>query len=86
MRSQVYVTVRCPSVCPSVCLSHSPAAAACGKGLLLCARRLEDIDRLLHGRRRSSKCGQCHVYGRRRKLNTNLLYVQCDGSDAASAQ
>ena len=27
MRSRIYETVRCPSVC----LSHSPAAAACGK-------------------------------------------------------
>ena len=29
--SRVYVTVRCSSVCSSVCLSHSPAAAACGR-------------------------------------------------------
>jgi len=34
---------------PSVCLSHPAAAAAAG--LLLWARRPEDIDRLLHGRR-----------------------------------
>ena len=30
MQNRVYVAVRCPSVCPSVCLSHSPAATACG--------------------------------------------------------
>ena len=40
-------------------------------GLLLWARRVRDVDRLLHGRRRSStgrrtahrsKCGHCHVF------------------------
>jgi len=36
------------SVCPSVChIIRAPHAAAAG--LLLCARRAGDIDRLLHG-------------------------------------
>jgi len=55
----------------SVCPIRSPHVAAAG--LLLWARKLGDIDRLLHGWRaggqqqrrhstaRSSKCGQCHV-------------------------
>jgi len=49
MRSRVYETVRCPSlsVCPHWAHSSKPGAA----GLLLCARRAGDIDRLLHGRR-----------------------------------
>ena len=47
MRSRVYVTVGCPSVCPSVCRPPHAAAA----GLLLWARRAEDIDLSLHGRR-----------------------------------
>jgi len=38
MRSRVYVTARCPSVCLS---NHSTAVAA---GLLLSAMRAEDID------------------------------------------
>jgi len=46
VQSGVYVSVLRPSVCLSVCLSRSPAAAA-----LLWARRAGDIDRLLHGRR-----------------------------------
>jgi len=42
-----------PSVRPSVCLSYSPVQQSAA-GLLLWARRVGDIDRLLHGRRRSS--------------------------------
>jgi len=38
----------CPSVCPIFPLQQRAA------GLLLWARRVADIDRLLHGRRRSS--------------------------------
>jgi len=30
MQSRLYEIIQCPSVCPSICLSHSPAAAACG--------------------------------------------------------
>ena len=64
----------------SVCPFRLPLHAATA-GLLLRARRPGDIDRLLHGlraggqqqRRRSSKCGQCHVVSQRRKLNTDLL-------------
>jgi len=45
MRSKVYVTVGCPSVCPT-----QPTHAAVA-GLLLCARRIGDIDQLLQQRR-----------------------------------
>jgi len=48
MRSRVYETVRCPSVC-AIRLVQQRAA-----GLLLWARPAGDIDRLLHSRRRSS--------------------------------
>ena len=56
------------SVCPFVRLSHSPGALRCS-GLLLWARKAEDIDRLLPGAQqqprrstaRCSKCGQRHV-------------------------
>jgi len=56
MRSRVYETVRCPSVCP---IRPLYIAAV---GLLLWAQRVGDIDQLLHGWRRSSttrssKCG-----------------------------
>jgi len=73
MRSRVYVSVRCPSVC----LSHSSKpTAAC---LLLWARRAGDIDRLLHGRcsaAAAGEYGQCHVVSVRRKRNTDsLIYV-----------
>jgi len=62
----VYVTIRCLSVCQSVCLSRlAPRRAA---GLLLWARRPGDIDRLLHGRRsaaaaapQQTSCSECHV-------------------------
>jgi len=48
IRRRVYKTVRCPSVCPIRPLQQRAT------GLLLWARRVEDIDRMLHGRRRSS--------------------------------
>jgi len=61
----VYVTIRCLSVCQSVCLSRlAPRRAA---GLLLWARRPGDIDRLLHVRRsaaaapQQTSCSECHV-------------------------
>jgi len=66
MRSQVYETVECPSVCTVI--RSQPRRAA---GLLLNAVRAADIDRqrrqpsAQQQRRRStalsSKCGQCHV-------------------------
>jgi len=54
-QSRVYVTVRCPFVCPII---RPPQAAA--TGLLMWARRAGDIDRLLHGRAPalSSNCEQ----------------------------
>ena len=55
--------------CPSVC----PAAVACAAGLLPSDPRAGDGG----GRRASSssKCGQCHVYRRRRRLNTDMSTV-----------
>ena len=54
MRSRIYETVRCPSVCPTCRLQQRAAS------LLLWARRVGDIDRLLHGRRRSRSTGPQH--------------------------
>ena len=48
MRSRAYVTVPCPSVRPSVCAIRPRQQRAAG--LLLRARPVGDIDRLLHGR------------------------------------
>ena len=73
-----------PSVRPLVCLSRHLTSAP---GLLLSAVRTGDIHQqrqapgARHQRRRStalsSKCEQCHVYSRRRKLNTDLLlYIE----------
>jgi len=60
MRSQVYVTVVRPSVrlsvCPIIRTPHSTAT-----GLLLCARRTGNIDRLLHNRRSAAAAPQQHV-------------------------
>ena len=78
-------TSNCPSVRPSVCLSV-PSAARRSAGLLLWARRAEDIDRLLHGGaqqqpRRSSgiaagERGQCRVVSGRMKLSTDLFHCR----------
>ena len=73
MRSRVYKTVRCPSVCPSVSLSHqSNAAATCGGFAAEHHMRKRYRSTAPGGgsssaaaRSRStalsSKCGQCHV-------------------------
>jgi len=68
MHSRVYVTTRCPSVRPTVCLSHSRTAAVCSGFAAVgpAARRYRSI---AARPARSSKCGQCHVCGRRRKLS-----------------
>ena len=55
MRSRVYAIAACPSVRPSVRLSH-PAA----ESLLLWARQPGDIDRLLHGRRSAAAAAPQH--------------------------
>ena len=65
-RSRVFVTIGCPSVRLSVCLSHySTAAAACGgfasrryPSTALCAGHPAARGR---STALSSKCGQCHV-------------------------
>jgi len=55
-----------PSVCDPFDGSVIRPLQQRAAGLLLWAQQLGDIDRLLHGRRRStafsSKCGQCHVF------------------------
>jgi len=45
---EVIITLQKQLFCPSVCLSHSPAAAG-ALGLLLWAQQVEDIDQLQHG-------------------------------------
>jgi len=59
-----------PSVCPSVCLSQQRAA-----GLLLCARRAGDIDRLsgVESARRVSAKAAVHCYIATALLNAYLL-------------
>jgi len=56
--SRAYVTVGCPSVRPSVCLSHHSFAARRYDGFLLCARPAENIGRLRHGRRPAASAPQ----------------------------
>ena len=76
MRSKVYMTVRCPSVCLSICIDRcSSVRRVC----CLVPRRQEisiDSDRLRapSSTALSSKCEQCHVYSRRRRLNGDLLF------------
>jgi len=69
----VYVTVPCPSVRPSVPFARCSSVlrvCCCGPG-----GREISIDCCTAGaaeaRGRSSKCGQCHVYCSRTKLNTD---------------
>jgi len=60
----------CPSLWPIRPLQQRAA------GLLLWARRVGDIDRLLHSRRSAAaagECGQCHVVSVRRKLSGRLV-------------
>ena len=69
MRARLCVTVRCPSVVPIRPLQQRVSC------LLLWARRVGDIDDCSTtgaAATRSSKCGLCHVYSWRRKLNTDL--------------
>ena len=79
MQSRVYAAVRCPSVRLSVpfarCISVR-RVCCCGPGgceiSIDCCTAGAAAAR---GRStaRSSKCGQCHVFSVRRKLNTDLL-------------
>ena len=70
MRSRVYVTVR---RCLSVCLSHSPAAAA---SVPLWARRTGDIDRLLPGAQQQTRAvRRCRLaWETEHRLATPLLH------------
>jgi len=74
----VGVTIRCPSVRLSVCLSHPAPQPWHAMGLLLWAQWAGDIDwqrRAPSSTAFSSKCEQCHVYSRHRRLNTYLYFV-----------
>ena len=72
MRSRVYLTVGCPSVCLSVCLSrHSTAAATCGRFAAerRAGRRYRPTAAVAQQQRRrstalSSKRRQCYVDSR----------------------
>ena len=68
-RASVCLSV-CPSVRPSVCPTIRPGSPPypTAAGLLLCARRVGDIDRLLHGRRNSSSAAA-------RRLSANASSV-----------
>ena len=74
-RNRVYETVRCPSVCPSVCLSqHGPRPQQQTRCCRLAAvdpagRRYRSIAAAA-----AAECGQCHVVSVRRLLNTDLLH------------
>jgi len=77
MRSRVYKTVRRPSVCTSVSLSHqSNAAATCG-GFAAERRTLKRYRSTAPGARGrstalSSKCWQCHVDSRSNEAEPRL--------------
>jgi len=86
MRSRVYVTVGCPSVC----LSHYSTAAATCSGFAAERPRAGDIDRQRRApdaqqqRRRStalsSKCEQCHVDSKVEHMLVNIknsMYPWC---------
>ena len=67
------------SVCPSVCLSHRSTAAVACAGLAaerLAARR----NRSLAGASIQRQRGQRHVDSRRRRLNTDLLWLCAGGT------
>jgi len=71
----VYVTVRCPSVYPSVCKYDAIA----GTGLLLWAGpggqeiSIDCCAACAHQQRAVGECGQCQVVSVRRKQNADLI-------------
>ena len=76
MRTRVYVSVGCPSVCPSGCPSigraHSSKSAAAGCSGFAAVGPAGRRYRSTAARRAAAaagKCGQCHVVSVRRKLN-----------------
>jgi len=66
MRSRVYETVRCPSVCLS---QHGPSAANPLLQVCCCGSGRQEIRSIAAGA--AGKCGQCHVVSVRRPLNTH---------------
>ena len=85
MRRMPLTTMPRSSVCAYVRLSHHPTTAkACGGFAAEChaARRYQSIASAAQQQRRrgtalSSKCEQCHVDSRCRKLNTAVVLVLC---------
>jgi len=76
---RVYVTVRCPSVCPIYRLLQ---AGHCGGFSTVgpVGRRYRSIAAaagLRSSTAHSSKCEQCHAVSWRRKLNADLLNLAC---------
>jgi len=76
MRSRVYETVRCPSVRLSVYPSMGPQQQTRCCRFAAVGPAAGDVDRLLQQRRAAGECGQCHVYRKRRKLNTDFFTMK----------
>jgi len=72
MQSRLYEIIQCPSVCPSICLSHSPAAAACGgfAAVGLAGRRNR-----LTAAEAACGSGQCHAVSIRTVAKHRLVYT-----------
>ena len=76
MGTRVYKTVQRPSVC----LSHRSTAAAACVGFAAerpspCRQEISIDSAVQQAPMLNSKFGQCHVYSRRKRLNTGLLTV-----------
>ena len=73
LRSMVYVAVGCPSVSvPSIDRCNSVRRVYCWAPLGL---EYRPSAAALNSTAASSKCEQCHVYSRRRRLNTDVLIL-----------
>ena len=73
-RTRICATVRRLSVSLSVCPICRPLQQRVAR-LLLGAPRVGDIDRQRSSTAFSSKCDKCHVYSRRRRLDTDLYFL-----------
>jgi len=100
MQSRIYVTVRCPSVCLSVCMFACPIDRSQPRraaSLLLGTKRAGDIDRQRRApgarqqRRHSTGLQQqmqtlSRLQPRRRRLNTDLFSSQFGGGAGTGVQ
>jgi len=75
MWNSIYVTVRCPSVSLSVCVSHLLTVAGACSGFAAWRATCRKYRSIAGTPALSSKCGQCHVYSRHRRLNTDLFRI-----------